>query len=223
MKDGTKDNLLKLLGIALFLASLALGHVHCGTAECGGTETGNPTTCTTQNSPTTGGDDSSEDGASAGDSGSDEMSEDGATSDPSSDNDLSATPSLSDPFLETLAWGNDADPSIAATTLAFDNEGDFAAFWEEFFGDVEAVPEVDFSTRIVAVTVMGEQNTGGYEIAFTGQRIENDMLVLTVTETAPGPDCVVIQNPTNPYHVISVPTTGEDVSVETEFIENDCE
>lgn len=223
MKKSTNDGMFKFTGIVLLLLSLALSHLNCGTAsDCGGTETGNPTTCTTQDSPTTG-----EDSGSA-----DDDSQDGETagapddSDASSDNDLSADVSVNDPFITTLASGDDADLSLSETLVVFDNADDFAAFWEEFFGSeadgAQAVPTIDFSTRIVAAAAMGPQGTDGYSITFTDQRIEENTLILTLTETRPGGNCLVTESLTNPYHVISVPTSGEDIAIESEIVETGC-
>jgi hypothetical protein len=223
MKESTKNGLFKLAGIGLFLLSLAFSHLNCGTAsDCGGTETGNPTTCTTQDAPTTG-----EDSGSTADDSQDDDAGDSDSFDADSDNDLSADVSINDPFIETLALGDDADLNIGETVVIFDNESDFAAFWEEFFGSAEdgaeAIPKVDFSTRIVAAAAMGSQENGGFSIAFTDQRIEDGTMILTLTETRPGANCNVAASFTNPYHVISVPVSGEEIAIETETVEVDCE
>ena len=212
MKKDTNMHFAKLIITGFILVCMGLSQLNCGSdAGCGGTETGNPNSCTNNTS-------SSGDAAAEGDS------DDGdATVEPTSDNDLNASVSLSDPFIETLAQGY-ADLDFEAPYLLYNNTADFETFWIEFFGDeLNPAPEVDFSTQIVAVAILGERPTSGYGITFTDQRIEDGVMILSVTIIKPASSCTVTETPVNPYHIVSIPTSGQDIEIETFTVENNCE
>jgi hypothetical protein len=72
------------------------------------------------------------------------------------------------------------------------------------------LPEVDFQKHMVIGAFMGSRSTGGYSVHIT--RIEqNDKIVVTVRETAPGPGDMVTMALTAPYHVVLVPHSEKPV------------
>lgn len=67
-------------------------------------------------------------------------------------------------------------------------------------------PSVDFLTQSVLAVVQGERPTGGHAVEIVAmQRSEASQLLVLVQETAPGPDDIVTQALTSPYHFVAIP------------------
>jgi len=83
------------------------------------------------------------------------------------------------------------------------------SLWQEIFARISphpALPEVDFATDMVLVASMGSRPSGGYGILVDGAvEAADKTLIAEVTETAPGPDCVVTAATTAPVDAVVVP------------------
>ncbi len=86
---------------------------------------------------------------------------------------------------------------------------DTQAGWEELWSRHQAnvlpapgVPDVDFSREMVIVVVDQTEPSGGYRFEITGIEEIEGRLVVRVSKTIPGPDCIVTAVITQPFHVV---------------------
>jgi len=119
------------------------------------------------------------------------------------------------PF-QTLAKGDNSGIEDAATEV-FSTR---AAF-EEFRGGAGSTnslppspPLEVFDTRMVIAVFMGARSTGGYGVEITSVDQRKDGLVVNYKTSAPAPGDMVTQAFTQPYHIVSVPTTDANVRFE---------
>jgi len=85
------------------------------------------------------------------------------------------------------------------------------------FLEPEPAPEVNFEEYILLAHFMGERETSGYEVEFI-EVLEGDEISATVREVSPGPECILPQVITAPYHVIQIPKTDKQVKFTIEEI-----
>jgi hypothetical protein len=72
-------------------------------------------------------------------------------------------------------------------------------------------PAVDFDVEMVVVAATGERPTGGYSVSVEGVYESGGRIYVDVLETAPDPDCMLIQMVTSPVDVVRVFRTAADV------------
>ena len=101
--------------------------------------------------------------------------------------------------------GFPGDPN--GSDLMILNQADMDDFWRAHTAGIypaPPVPFIDWSTELVYVTIMGARPTGGYStnIECVSMAPLNTVRV-HVTDTSPGPDCIVTQAFTNPYHIVA--------------------
>ncbi len=99
-------------------------------------------------------------------------------------------------------------PDFAGEDLVIRDPAEWLAFWGQHTGDGGAaipLPEIDFSTRMVLVTVMGLQESGGGPATRITQILGGDdrIRVQVIDDTTPGMLALV----TNPYHIVAVPSS----------------
>eukprot|EP00585_Thalassiosira_rotula_P012761 CAMPEP_0196131004 /NCGR_PEP_ID=MMETSP0910-20130528/1174_1 /TAXON_ID=49265 /ORGANISM="Thalassiosira rotula, Strain GSO102" /LENGTH=235 /DNA_ID=CAMNT_0041390407 /DNA_START=69 /DNA_END=776 /DNA_ORIENTATION=+ len=119
------------------------------------------------------------------------------------------------PF-QTLSKGDNSGIENAATKV-FSTR---AAF-EEFRGGagsasslLPSLPLEVFDNRMVIAVFMGSRSTGGYGVEITSVDQKKDGLVVNFKTSAPAPGDMVSQAFTQPYHIVSVPTTDANVRFE---------
>ena len=71
---------------------------------------------------------------------------------------------------------------------------------------LETTKPVDFSVAQVLVSSIGEKPTGGYTVSATDIEEFDDIVVVTVVQTIPGPSCITTQGVTHPFEFIVVPS-----------------
>jgi PrcB C-terminal len=108
-----------------------------------------------------------------------------------------------DPAVMTVARGPmsavaDARQTVARTVT------EWGALWKSH-GAAQPMPDVDFSTSMVAAVFLGSQPTGGISVEITGTRLDGDALVVEFVERRPGRGDVVSQVLTSPFHVVKLP------------------
>jgi hypothetical protein len=88
--------------------------------------------------------------------------------------------------------------------------------WKAFYQQHrpgQEVPPVDFS-REMAIGVLLARNTGGYTTTIDLVSSSDGTLRVHYVEKRPGPDAIVIQVLTQPYHFVAVPLTAGEVAFE---------
>ncbi len=87
--------------------------------------------------------------------------------------------------------------------------GAWESTWQQIFANLvpqPPVPDVDFTTEIVVLASMGTRPSGGFVVLIDGAvETEDKALIVEVTETSPGPDCVVPALVTAPVDALVVP------------------
>jgi hypothetical protein len=109
----------------------------------------------------------------------------------------------------TLAQGGHSGIG-QATNRVIQSQAEWEDFWKKAQGMVvpsPAAPSVNFETEMVLAAAMGLKSTGGYSI--TIRRVERtaDRLKIYVVEQSPGPNDIVTQALTAPFHFVAVPRT----------------
>ena len=67
------------------------------------------------------------------------------------------------------------------------------------------LPEIDFSTLMVVGVFIGSRPTLGYRVDIVRVRMEDALVVVEYREGTPGPDALVAQMLTSPFHLVSFP------------------
>ncbi len=82
------------------------------------------------------------------------------------------------------------------------------ATWRELHAGLDAgvAPAVDFARDMVVLVAAGQRSSGGHSVRVDGTSAGADgALVLHVTSTVPGPDCMSTMALTSPADVVRVP------------------
>ena len=92
--------------------------------------------------------------------------------------------------------------------VVIDNQQDWGSFWETYeqgrFPKTDP-PAIDFERNQIIAGIMGQRNTGGYDISIAGVFESTDGVIVRVLETSPGRDCAVIQAVTSPVTAVRIP------------------
>lgn len=84
------------------------------------------------------------------------------------------------------------------------SDAEWRALWEEHAPE-QSAPRVDFQARTVLAVFLGSRTSAGFDVEITGiERTERETTV-RYRETRPGPDQMVAQIITAPFHIVSVP------------------
>ena len=81
---------------------------------------------------------------------------------------------------------------------------EWQALWKEH-GPGDAAPAVDFTKEMIAAVFLGTRPTGGYAVEIRSMRRDGQTLVIEYTERRPGPDAIVTQALTSPFHIVRMP------------------
>ena len=69
---------------------------------------------------------------------------------------------------------------------------------------------------------MGPRNTGGYSVNVDKIAEEENRIVVFVTESSPGKDCIVTQAITYPYQIVKIKKTDKEIVFKTKQDVRDC-
>lgn len=81
---------------------------------------------------------------------------------------------------------------------------------------------IDFEENRVILLDMGQRNTGGYGIGIESVSDAEDHVLVTVTLSVPGRDCIVTQALTNPYQLVKI-NTDKEVLIQEKLHTTNCE
>ncbi len=76
------------------------------------------------------------------------------------------------------------------------------------------LPKVDFKKETVVAIFMGEKNTGGYAVNVTSVTHKSNTILVTVKETQPKANAMVITALTQPFCVIKINTETKNIIFE---------
>ncbi len=89
--------------------------------------------------------------------------------------------------------------------FTLDTEDQWADFWSRHHTIVTpqpALPAVDFSRDMVIAVVDRTEPSGGFRLEITDIEDAAGRLVVRVSKTIPGPDCIVTAVITQPFHLV---------------------
>ena len=92
-----------------------------------------------------------------------------------------------------------------------------AAEWEALWrrhAPGRAAPAVDFSKSMVVAVFLGSRPSGGYAAQITGARLDNGVLIVQWSESAPARDQMAAQVMTAPSFLATVPRHAGQVRFE---------
>lgn len=95
-------------------------------------------------------------------------------------------------------------------------ESEYLKLWAEHAADIARTalpPAVDFPREMVVVVALGNRPTGGYLVEVVDAEVRGRTLRLLVGERAPQPGTLQIQQVTQPYQIIALPS----VAARTQF------
>jgi hypothetical protein len=98
----------------------------------------------------------------------------------------------------------------------------FADVWARAFGPDVPVPNVDFAQERVIVAALGQRASGGYGIEVKSAVVEGGELVVDVTSTSPGRDCVVSLAITHPVDMVKVRIRAGSARFREQSLVKDC-
>lgn len=121
-----------------------------------------------------------------------------------------APPSGGSMEFETIDKGSDsgvagAEPQV----LKINTEAEWGDFWGRHkTWRMPNVPSVDFPHEMVIAVVDEVEPSGGYDVKITGIEAGSDALIVLVSKAVPGPDCIVTQALTQPFHIVRTKNLG---------------
>ena len=110
---------------------------------------------------------------------------------------------------ETIDAGDQSGIVLELQPQVFkiETQAEWDDFWSRHQGNVippPPAPSVDFSQEMVIAAVDQTEPSGGYRFEITGIEEIEGRLVVRVSKTIPGPDCIVTAVITQPFHLVRV-------------------
>ena len=107
----------------------------------------------------------------------------------------------------TLARG-DASRIVEPRRLIARSDEEWRTVWALHAGPDTAPPPVDFDSRIVAAVFAGERPSSGHAVEIVAAPAAGGTRLL-VSERAPAPGTMAAQVITSPFHIVTLPRTGD--------------
>jgi hypothetical protein len=85
-----------------------------------------------------------------------------------------------------------------------------------------ALPAINFDREMVIFVAMGQQTSGQHAIVITGTEFEGQRFVVRVTQSRPGPGCIVTLGLTAPVDLAIVPRDDSQPEFEVRQVQSDC-
>jgi PrcB C-terminal len=102
----------------------------------------------------------------------------------------------------TIAEGQQSNVEDAREVVVR-SAAEWKTLWQQHAPD-QPMPKVDFAKSMVIGVFLGSRSTGGYRATISAVDRDGAGLVVTWREERPGPDAIVSQMLTFPYHVVRV-------------------
>ena len=97
----------------------------------------------------------------------------------------------------------------SAIVVILRNGEELDTLWQQIHGGQSAppVPRVEFQEKMVIALLDSVRPTGGYSVDITSVQPTDQGVFVSGVQTAPGPNCIVTQALTQPYHLVTVSWT----------------
>lgn len=114
------------------------------------------------------------------------------------------------PMMILTEWHGTNSEQEQADFQVIRSEREWERAWEKV-NDESDPPMVDFQQQMVLAAWMGQQRTGGYAIRIREIRETDNGYEAVIVRREPGPDQIVTQALTSPYHLVVVPRTSRSI------------
>ncbi len=109
---------------------------------------------------------------------------------------------------DSFAW------QMTGGNYVITNQSDWKSLWDELWlvkGPYREPPEVDFDSKIVIATFMGNRGTGGYSIKIERIIETVSQIVVYISKSSPGAGAYTTQTATGPFHIVKINKTTKDI------------
>ena len=106
------------------------------------------------------------------------------------------------------------------------NDAEYRKIWDEVYMNLDQmprIPDVDFEKYTVVAVFMGIQKSGGFDIKITNISGNDEKLIVDVTETSPGVNCMVTDAITKPYEFVKIKKTDKKIEFKIYNTTKDCQ
>ena len=96
------------------------------------------------------------------------------------------------------------------TRTVIRSAAEWTSVWAQIHGAEQPPPGVvqpDFTSEMAVVAAMGEKASGGFDIAIDSVTVHERGVIVYVTETSPGSNCMTTGALTHPVHAVRAPRT----------------
>ncbi len=130
-------------------------------------------------------------------------------------------PSIEEPVEEMRVLASGSNSTIDSKEVkVFNDYDEYINFIDSNF--IVAETTVDFRERVVVAVFMGLRPTGGYQVDIREVEERDGKMYVYAYFRTPGEDCIVTQQITYPYEIVSIPHTNLPIEVVTEVEVYDC-
>ena len=105
------------------------------------------------------------------------------------------------------------------------NEKEYQALMNDVYKNLDQMPKipvVDFKKNSLVAVFIGSRSSGGYLVKIDSIIEASIYLVVSITETTPGKNCIVTDALTAPYVIVKIPKIEKKAEFKTKKTEKDC-
>ncbi len=124
-----------------------------------------------------------------------------------------------DPVASTLLDDGQASGIETELLTVLRDQEAYDDLWEEHTEGVISPPTqqgVDFETRMVVATFLGQRPTDRHRIEIIEVREREESFLVKIRATLPDDNCPVIDEPTQPWRLVTIPQSDKLVAFSTE-------
>jgi len=110
--------------------------------------------------------------------------------------------------------------------VVLQKDSEYQKLWDEVYMNLDQmprIPDVDLNKFTVIAVFMGIKNTGGYDIKIEKIKSKGDKLLVNVTESSPGTNCMVTDAISKPYEFVKIKKTDKEIEFNINYITKDCQ
>lgn len=122
---------------------------------------------------------------------------------------INTDPTFKEVIFSTLSEGNNGG-FIGKQNVVITSQEKLEEVWNEAYSNYmkkPPVPTLNFETKMVLLTTMGEQNNGGFSIKIASITEHENNLMVIVEENIPDNNCMTTSVITYPYEIVEIPAT----------------
>lgn len=116
----------------------------------------------------------------------------------------------------------DSNAITQKQTRIIKNSEAWADLWTEMFPTEMIASAINFNESMVIAVFHGQASTGGYDIKINKIIEQNNRILVYITETSPGKNCIVTQALTQSYHIIQLKPSNKQIEFVFEQRVNEC-